>query len=207
MGIEFWIVPVIAAGVFILGSLLRNREEERKQGRRGPGDDAGQLRRRSSTDLDRFLEEARRRRQMGETPPAPPPRPVERPVSRPRIETPVTPQRRRPPQPKAQPAATPRRASRPGIPQVIAVAEPVLEAVPVLEHLPPSLRAPPAPPSAPARPDAPTGAVVSRPTVSAPLAPVAALLRSPKGLRAAFVLQEVLGPPLSRRRPGTPPRS
>jgi len=30
MGIEFWIVPVIAAAVFILGSLMRGKEEDRK---------------------------------------------------------------------------------------------------------------------------------------------------------------------------------
>src|SRR5436309_830911 len=72
---EIFLIPLIAMGVWLLGTIFRNAEEERaRMARRPPGE--GGLRvpqRRPVTDLDRFLEEARRRREVVEQRPSPPP--------------------------------------------------------------------------------------------------------------------------------------
>jgi hypothetical protein len=122
------------------------------------------------TDLDRFLREVHRRRQGAEG-----------------AEGPARAERRREPVPRAAEPA-PRQ-------QAIPVALPVDEVVVVPEPAPAlrTIEAPPLPQvpsdrSARSRPPRPESAALG------------GLLRSRDGLRTAVVLQEVLGPPLSRRR-------
>jgi hypothetical protein len=73
---------------------------------------------------------------------------------------------------------------------VTPVAEVPVEVVPQAKSLPP----PPPPPGAKKQPPSPI------------VAQVLALLRTPQSTGTAFVLREILGPPLSRR-PGGPGRS
>src|SRR5437763_6378305 len=104
---EIFLIPLIAMGVWLLGTIFRNAEEERaRMARRLPGD--GGLRvpqRRPVTDLDRFLEEARKRREAAEqrtTPQAADQPPAFPPLPTPAVRPP-RPQRaeRRPPRPRA----------------------------------------------------------------------------------------------------------
>jgi hypothetical protein len=190
---EILVIPLIAVGVWVLGTIFRGAEDERQKAamrQRRPGGPAGpRPQRRPVTDLDRFLEEARRRREAAARP-APPPRPPEpraperRPLLQREPERPTAVTRR--PEPLARPAPPP-----PPPEAVVAVrrAEPVVvEAVPA-PHPPP-----PAPPPAvvEVRARTATGAAIQD--------QVAALLRSPRGAGAALVLTEILGPPLCRRR-------
>ncbi len=69
---EILIIPLIALGVWLLGTLFKNENEVAKRGPRRPGSPAGRPPgRRPVTDLDRFLEEARRRREAEERRKAP----------------------------------------------------------------------------------------------------------------------------------------
>src|SRR5262249_53877723 len=84
---EVLIIPLIAIGVWVLSTIFKSVEDERQKERlrRGPGSQGGGPRpRRPVTDLDRFLEEARRRRQTAAQPRPEPvqevrPRPSEQP--------------------------------------------------------------------------------------------------------------------------------
>src|SRR5947209_3848958 len=69
---EILIIPLIALGVWILGTLFRGVEDERQRNRpRRPGEGGSRVPpRRSGTDLERFLEESRRRREAAERAPA-----------------------------------------------------------------------------------------------------------------------------------------
>src|SRR5947209_4681140 len=107
---EILIIPLIAVGVWLLGTIFRGVEEERQKARpRRPGE--GGPMRRPVTDLDRFLEEARRRReaaeersnpqgpvwaQILEPSPAPPPEAVEPAPPRPRKPRPARSERQPP---------------------------------------------------------------------------------------------------------------
>jgi hypothetical protein len=69
---EVLIIPLIAVAVWLLGTIFRGAEEERQRNRaRRPGEGARPPRR-PVTDLDRFLEEARRRREAVESAPKKP---------------------------------------------------------------------------------------------------------------------------------------
>src|SRR6516164_3785374 len=103
---EILIIPLIALGVWILGTLFKGEDERNKRGARGPG---GSVRRapprRPVTDLDRFLEESRRRREAEEREralPVPPPRPV---ATRPPLRERVAKPREMPP--RISPAMSP----------------------------------------------------------------------------------------------------
>lgn len=205
---EIVVVIIIAVAVFVLGSLVRGKEEER-EGDRARG---GRPTRRAASDLDRFLEEARRRRQSAEqrrampTEPPPPPKPVERPKSRPPVEArPVQP-RRRPAPPAPAPRPAKRSSARPLVAEVIPVAVAVelsqSDRVPARERLGPSTDARPAlgaPDTTPPPIQATATVVVRRQLESAAVAQVAAMLRSPQTMRSAVVLQEILAPPLCKR--------
>jgi hypothetical protein len=202
---EILIIPLIAVGVWVLGTIFRGAEDERQKAamrQRRPGGPYGPRppQRRPATDLDRFLEEARRRREAAARPaPPPPPPPVARPAEpRPAERRPL--RQREPERPQAvtrrpEPLAPP----PPAPPEaIIAVrrAEPVVEARP-----PVVVVAAPAPSPPPAAPPVPVVEVRARTATGAAIQDqVAALLRSPRGAGAAFVLTEILGPPLCRRR-------
>jgi hypothetical protein len=168
---ELLVVPVIAVAVWIIGTLIRSAEQAK-----GP-EGAPRRQPEQVTDLDRFLREVNRRRQARQ------PRDEEEPTAR--VE------RREPPRRPAPP---------PPPPEVIPVVLPVAEVV-VAQPAPaaPTLRVHEAPalPELPA--DKSARPLPERPE-SAALASLRKLLRSRDGLRTAVVLQEVLGPPLSRRR-------
>jgi hypothetical protein len=127
------------------------------------------------TDLDRFLREVKRRQKAAQTEAEEPARAESRPQSRAKWRTP------------------PREEE---IPTVLPVEEvPTARLVPVAPQLR-SVEAPPLP-SLPAEP--PSVSPPPRPQ-SPVLVGLRELLRTREGLCKAMILQEVLGPPLSRRR-------
>jgi hypothetical protein len=196
---EILIIPLIALGVWIMGTLFKNEDDKTKKvvgrrppfspqngGGRGGGRAPGQ---RVGTDLDRFLEEARRRREPEERRKAPPP--SRAPAARP-------PLRERP----TRPQEPPRLATTPSIPPnsgrdrggaeegvvVLPVPRPVAK-VPVAEpvsSLPSAREAPP--PSVPSTPSSP---IVQQ---------VRSLLSKPQTAATAFVLREIFDRPLCKRR-------
>jgi hypothetical protein len=164
---EVIILPVIAVAVWIIGTLIRNAEKEQ-----GP---AGAPPRKAErvTDLDRFLREVHRRRQMGE-------RAEERPEPSERRREPAPPPVRRPP---------PRQEELP-VDEVVVVESPAPA---------PALRVHEAPPL----PDVPSDKSARPPAQGpepVALGSLRRLLRSREGMRTAMILREVLGPPLARRR-------
>jgi hypothetical protein len=176
---EFLIVPIIAVAVWIIGTLIRGAEQAK-----GP-QEAARRKPEGVTDLDRFLREVHRRRRAEE-------RAQERPRRTEREEEEPPTERPREPAPRAK-WTTPRQEE---VPVVLPVEE-VVPAAPVAAA--PVLRVLEAPPL----PDLPSEkSVRPLPRRPEPAARVGlrGLLRSPEGLRTAMVLQEVLGPPLSRRR-------
>ncbi|HEY1381856.1 MAG TPA: hypothetical protein VGF55_33965 [Gemmataceae bacterium] len=174
-----WIVPVVVLIVWLVSTILKSREQDEPVRPRRPGGGDG---RKPSSDIDKFLQEIDRlRRKSADENPARPaparPRPV---VAAP------------PPVPRVR-AARPVRLQ----PAVEAV---VVEAVPAVTAAPIAPRSEfVAPPPAPAKPRVAQVSTVeqrSSPAVTAALH----LLRSPRTLAAAVVLEEVLGPPKSKRR-------
>ena len=106
---ELLIIPLIAVGVWILGTLFKTGEEEiARKGARRPGSPSGRTTgRRPVTDLDRFLEDARRRREKEERQKVsaePPPQPT---ISRP----PLSDRPARPRTAASDAAGSPRRRS------------------------------------------------------------------------------------------------
>ena len=190
-----WIIPVVLVAVWIIGMIVRSREDE--QARKNPRPPGNRPGREPVTDLDRFLREVHRRRQAGEQQETPeraerPPVVVEPVAPRPwpiPLERPSAPARRLPRRPETE-------SERQNIPTVIAVAQPM----PVMQ--------PSAAPVMAALPVAPaTLAATVVPAVALPAPPpseiqetVGRLLHSSEGLRAAMILQEVFGSPLCRRR-------
>lgn len=179
---EILIIPLIALGVWILGTLFKTGEDEKmKKGVRRPGSVTGRgSGRRPVTDLDRFLEEARRRREAEESPKPPP---VSPPVARP-------PLRERP----ARQREAPPRAAAPVIRTAeVLVARPVEQPVLAEAVLPvASSRAAPPPPPA---------LIETRPAQTSPiLQQVRSLLSKPQTAAAAFVLREIFDRPLCQRR-------
>jgi hypothetical protein len=209
---EVLIVPLIALGVWILGTLFRPEEDERaKQRRRGPLEGGARLPpRRPVTDLDRFLEEARRRRETAErgrsaSPPAETaPEPQQRVARPPLLQD--RPSREPPRRPRPAPS-TPSRRPAAEVPVALPVARPVT--IPVPEpSIPTAVVVPiaePIPPPADAAEVSPAGVHPDAPHKRSPvltpvLAQVAALLRSPQSAGAALVLREIFDQPLCRRR-------
>ena len=78
-----WVIfIVVGVGVWILVTVFRKAEEERQKNLPRQGGARGPVRR-SGTDLDRFLDEARRRRDAGERPQPAPNAPWAVPVAKP----------------------------------------------------------------------------------------------------------------------------
>lgn len=185
---EILIIPLIALGVWILGTIFKPAEDDKmKKGIRRPGTISGRgSGRRPVTDLDRFLEEARRRREAEERPkPPPPPAPARPTTPRPS---------QRPALPRETPPVAPPVVRRVEAPPVISVARPVAQparAEPILVAAP-TRDAPPPPPPVP---------IVTRPTEPSPiLQQVHSLLSKPQTAGAAFVLHEIFDRPLCLRR-------
>ncbi len=197
------LIPVIVA---ILANLLRNAEQQNRKDR--PGSSSGEFRTlsrqqgRPVTDLDRFLEEARRRRE-----------PTER--------REVSVEREKPQPPRPAPAPRQQRSSRPTssrsrgerVPprrQIVVLEEEVVtrpsvpapapKAVPEAKPAR-SVEEPPAPPAA-ASPPPPLPVAVREKAVSPLLRQVMQNLRTPRSAAVAIVLREIFAPPLCKRRRG-----
>jgi hypothetical protein len=190
------VVPVIVVLIYIVGHFLRSgeKEEQRPAVRRNRSSEE-RTPRRANTDIDRFLDEVNRRRRQAmdrRTGPAEheatPLRVPQRPrpsagVDRPRrtVSSPVV---------RTVPIRPTLSAARPVEPV------PAVEVIPIIE-IPTAMPASPLemqPITASPIPIAPTG------TTSAPSPDLGGLLSTPDSLRAAVILQEILGPPVSRRR-------
>jgi hypothetical protein len=197
---EIWLVPLIALAVWILGSLLRGGVEEPPRNDpqpNGGGPVRGRPPQRPMTDLDRFLQEVHRRRQGGEQHQtelpemAPPPQRAERqPAPARAMPTPTRQPPRRPPRPTTPPVKrTPRGKPAEAIVVRLPVAEPAKQleqVVPEVVALSPATVPTPPPPPPP-------------PAVAGPPPSLATLLSTPEGLRNAFILREILAPPLCKR--------
>lgn len=179
---EVLIIPLIALGVWILGTLFKGGEGDKlkKDVRRPSKVSVRASSRRPVTDLERFLEDARRRREKEERPiPPPAPPPAHTSIVRP-------PLRERP----SRPRETPPRVAPPVIrreetPLAIPVAQPVAE--PVIAE--PIVVVPLAAPT------------TTRDTRLSPIAQQArSLLSKPQTAATAFVLREIFDRPLCKRR-------
>jgi hypothetical protein len=183
-----------------------------------PGE-RGAPRPRAPGDLDKFLQEIQRRRRAADERDRPPQaepqpqaeRPPQKTIDRPPLSADPGPRPRppQPPRPAVVPAQPPRRRPTRSVPDQPPAARPVPEqrrprvgAEPPLDVLPGPAAAVPvavvvaevAPPPEPTFP--PTTRARQQ---SAALVQLAALLGSPQSLRAAIMLQEVLGPPVCQR--------
>lgn len=222
---EILIIPLIAFGVWLLGTIFRGAEENPRQARaRNERDGEGRTRR-SAADLDRFLQDARRRREERQNSETPEVKPVEpEPVARPAPPPPVrraNPRRQAPRQRPAQPVPV----AIPEPPRRVVADSPPPAPTPrpvVLLELAPESASPPPPPPPKAEPAVaaipllsplPIASNVQRPrpietkleakkqAVPPAIAILGQLLRSPQNMGAAFLLREVLDAPLSIRKP------
>jgi hypothetical protein len=211
-GLEYVLVLLVPLGVWVFSTIFRGNNE--RQAPRPGSAPRPSSPRRPVTDLDRFLEEARRRREAAERGQTVSSEPVSRPAP-PREVRPAPPVERRPV--RANPpvrrrnveTAPPRPARAP------VMLEPVAEA-PTPSFPPPRVEAPrpepvrveasPPPPAPPASQPAaaaltpmprPAG---SRRAQSPMLVQLADLLRSPRAAGTAVVLKEIFDRPLSQRR-------
>ncbi|MHB1426303.1 MAG: hypothetical protein ACYC3I_24325 [Gemmataceae bacterium] len=185
---ELLIIPLIALLVWIVGTLFKSEDDKTKKGGPGRGNVSGRTpSRRPATNLNRFLEEARRRREGDErpkaTPAAPPPRaPIARPPLRERASKP------REAPPRVAPPVIRREEVPVAVPAARAVAPPpVVEPVPTVTPM-----------SDIVIPAAPT---TTRDTHLSPIVQqVHSLLSQPRTAATAFVLREIFDRPLCKRR-------
>jgi hypothetical protein len=194
---EVLIIPLIALGVWLLGTLFKNENELAQRGPRRPGSPPGRgPARRPVTDLDRFLEEARRRRESEErrkAPSSPPSRPAT-------TRAPLSERPSRNLDVPSRPVPTSRRTeevldalpvSRP-VPQPATAREAAKEAALLVPRPQPLAEAPPPPPVTPA---------TARDTRPSPIVQqVRALLSRPQSAGTAFVLREIFDRPRCQRR-------
>jgi len=231
---EVLVLPLIILGVYLLQYLFKGPEDNKQQ----PGPKRGQgggprtnpaRPRRQVTDLDRFLEETRKRKQQEENKPVVLVEPINEPslADTAERERKTAQARPRPPQPQR---SGPRGERKPR-PQPMTLPEPVRrpplreQAAPVLLELAPSsvparlsaqaLPPPPAPPpvpATPAPPPAPTYDRLGRVNTAAALAPsqrkttspvlgeLVRMLKKPQGVALAVILSEILDKPAFQRR-------
>jgi hypothetical protein len=165
-----WIPIVIALILWIISAMARSAKAKEKEKEKPVEPNQGRppRRRPSSADIDRFLEEVKRRqmeqRRRQAEPPAVEPVIVVEPAPRPK-----PPPVRRPPLRRAEP---------------VLVAEAIPVAVPV---------------EAARRPEIVSAPEMPRAKLPDHVVELERLLRSPQGLRTAFVLNEILGPPRCKR--------
>ena len=215
MNWELLIVPLIALGVWILTSIFRGAEEAKDQPRQpAPGATPPS---RPASELDRFLEEARRRRDKAQAPPAPEEVPLAMPVA---VLPPVAPPPRPEPKPrKREPQVTssPRKREPAPASSSRATNEPLMARI---EDRPSFVN----PASAQANPmmalptnmETPSLPTLPSPTMNTPAtandqsrrdasplrAALSSMLRDRKSLATAFILHEILDKPLCMRREG-----
>jgi hypothetical protein len=204
-GLEFVLILLVPLAVWILSSIFKSEED--RPGARPAAGNRPPVQRRPVTDLERFLEEARRRREMAGSrqPPAPeaPPRPAPMREKRPapimeqrQARVPQQPRRRQvegPPSPRRQPVLL---EAVPAAPPVVALAIPeeMTRVADAGQRAAAATTVVAAEVAAPPRPGAPLA------KTSPALRHFAALLRSPQSAGTAIVLREVFDQPLCRRR-------
>jgi hypothetical protein len=179
----FGLLVTVVLGVWFLITLLRKTEEERRSRERSASRSERPApppkKRLPPADIDRFLEEVNRRRRQapeGQTRPAPKPRPtVSGPATTGRASRPPAPARPVPPTAAARLAEA-----------VVAVAVPTSTASWADNQTPGPVTAP-----------GPTQVTPRRQSESLHL--LVDLLRSPRSLRTAVLMKEILGPPRCRR--------
>jgi hypothetical protein len=221
---EFLIIPLIALAVWILQYVFKGPEDNKPQQQQGKGRAAaspprpGSGRpRRQVNDLDRFLEETRKRKQQEERKPvviaeAVPANPTDRAEA---VERERRAQSARP-RPQATPAARPvppperrpQRVEQPRRPGVSPSPRETPSAVPLEAVLVEPIPSLPPPPPRPAtaggetvrapREAAQAASSVKR-TISPVLVEVVRKIRQPQGALLALVLHEILDAPVSRR--------
>jgi hypothetical protein len=222
---EFLIIPLIALAVWVLQYVFKGPEDNKgqQQGKQrnaaGPRPIANKPRRQAN-DLDRFLEETRKRKQQEERRPvviaeAVPAQPADRAEAvererraqsargRPQAAQPARPapsQERRP-----QRTEQPRRPS--GSPTKRETVAPILLEAVLVEPIPTVSPMPPPPPrpttsgeTVRAPREAAQAAASVKQKVSPVLVDVVKMLRKPQGALAALVLAEIFDLPVSRRR-------
>ena len=219
MNWEILIVPMIALGVWILSTVFRGAEEGKDKPRR-QGDGATPPRRPAS-EIDRFLEEARRRRDKVRERPAPeaerepertipaavlpptnPPPPPPRPEPRKREPQPTGEMRKREPAPTTSARALNdpllgRIEDRPSF------ANPASAQAKPMMALPTNMETPALPTLPTPTMDTPaTSSDQNRRDASPLRAALSSMLRDRTALRTAFILHEILDEPLCKRREG-----
>lgn len=184
---QILLIPLLALVVWIVGTLFKSEDDKTKKGVRGRGTATGRAPgRRPVADLDRFLDEARRRREVEARPkpgPAPPPVRVSS-ETRPAV-------RERPTRLREAP-----RVAVPAFPK-----EEVLEVLPAARPASPALEAQPvASPRLSSAPATPPPATFAAPRPAPVLQQVRELLSKPQTAATAFALREIFDRPLCRRR-------
>lgn len=192
-----WLIPLVALAVWILSNLARVREEEQPRRARPPqarsDAESAEAQPRKNSDVDQYLEEARRRREQREA--------RKKAEAEARRSTPVREEPRRAPPPVPPARVDPvRKPAPPPLPKVVVKSAPAARSSnPNLEEVVVAkIVTPPSPPPADVLPQ-----VIETKTLQQPSRPkVFELLRSRDKLQAAFVLREVFDAPLCKRRSG-----
>lgn len=194
-----WVIPLIALAVWILSNLAKNQQPERRLPRVPAPDRDDTPRRRTAEELDRIISEARKRREAPapvlpppvleetvEASVAPPPRAM--PDDADKIPTPRKESRK-----TTRKEESPRRRRRLPNPETVVANEEIIVARVVK----------PVQDTSALTPTRSEAAVVTRSAASVAsantLLQVRDMLRSPQSLGVAFLLREILEPPLCLR--------
>jgi hypothetical protein len=191
-----WLIPLVALAVWILSNLARNREDEPRRARPPQVRGDEQPREKKPEEVDRFLDEVRRRRETADA--------RKRKVDEPRRVLPRREEQRKPLQPPASRPEAPRRPAPPPLP-------PSPPPKPVVVKEPPPL---PRPAAGKVEDVVVARIVTASPGGETAIERVASgpakqqifdLLCRKNNLNTAVLLREILGPPLSKQPFGVTP--
>jgi hypothetical protein len=189
-----WLIPIVLIILWIVNSFLRGNDEEKakkKPRASSEGDSSGSDRptRRTTSDIDRFLDEVNRRRREAAERRQPQPAPRPKPAPPPPRKASPKPKVTAPPL-TVKPAARP--LERPVEPAPVLKTAEVVDVLPVATALPAtSVLSSPAVSAVPKRTVSESAAETTSPVAER----LAALLATPESLQTAFMLREVFGEP------------